>query len=118
MMDVGGRRLDWFFREWFIENARFDQSVDMVSSRAVGDSTQVTVIYGNKQRGVLPILARFHYSDGTTQDYRYPAEVWSTNSTKYLRRYTIAGKQVQKVELDPDNRLLDIDRANNVWSKQ
>ena len=117
MMDVGGRRLDWFFREWFIENARFDQSVEMVSSRVVGDSTKVTVLYGNRQRGVLPIIARFSFTDGTSQDFRYPAEVWSTNSAKYLRRYAIAGKQVLKVELDPEHRLVDIDRANNSWTK-
>ena len=117
MMDVSGRRLDWFFRQWFIENARFDQSVEMVTSRVVGDGTQVTVVYGNKQRGVLPIIARFTFSDGTTQDYRYPAEVWSTNSARYLRRYSIAGKQLVKVELDPEQRLLDIDRTNNIWTK-
>ncbi|MEP6590712.1 MAG: M1 family metallopeptidase [Gemmatimonadota bacterium] len=117
MMDVSGRRLDWFFREWFIENARFDQSVDLVTTRAVGDSTQITVVYGNKQRGVLPILAHFTYSDGSSADYHYPAEVWSTNSVRYLRRYTVVGKQLVKVELDPEKRLVDIDRANNVWTK-
>jgi len=117
MMDASGRRLDWFFRQWFLENARFDQSVDLVSTRAAGENTQVTVVYGNKQRGVLPIIARFTFSDGSTQDYRYPAEVWSTNSVKYLRRYTITGKQLVKVELDPEARLLDIDRTNNVWTK-
>ena len=117
MMDASGRRLDWFFRQWFLENARFDQSVDLVSTRAAGESTQVTVVYGNKQRGVLPIIARFTFSDGSTQDYRYPAEVWSTNSVKYLRRYAITGKQLVKVELDPEARLLDIDRTNNVWTK-
>lgn len=117
MMDASGRRLDWFFRQWFLENARFDQSVDLVSTRAVGESTQVTVVYGNKQRGVLPIIAHFTFSDGSTQDYRYPAEVWSTNSVKYLRRYAITGKQLVKVELDPEKRLLDIDRTNNVWTK-
>ncbi|MES2124269.1 MAG: M1 family metallopeptidase [Gemmatimonadota bacterium] len=117
MMDAGGRRLDWFFREWFIENARFDQSVELVTTRAMGDSTQATVVYGNKQRGVLPILAHFTFSDGSVADYHYPAEVWSTNSVKYLRRYTFTGKQLVKVELDPEKRLLDIDRANNTWTK-
>lgn len=118
MMDVGGRRLDWFFRQWFIENARFDQSLDLVTQRTVGDTNQITVLYGNKQRGVLPIRARFTFSDGTTQDYLYPAEVWSTNSTKYLRRYTVpAAKQLVKLQLDPEARLIDIDRSNNTWTK-
>ena len=33
MEDVSGRRLDWFWREWFIENDRFDQAIDTVASR-------------------------------------------------------------------------------------
>jgi hypothetical protein len=26
------------------------------------------------------------------------------------------GKRVVKIELDPDHRLVDIDRSNNVWT--
>ena len=115
MEDVGGRRLDWFWRQWFVENARFDQSVDTVLVRKSGDSTKVAVLYGNLERGVLPLRARFTFSDGSTRDYSYPAEVWSTNSRHYLREYTFIGKDVVRVELDPDQKLLDIDRANNSW---
>lgn len=115
MEDVGGRRLDWFWREWFIENARFDQSVDTVMVRKAGDTTKVAVLYGNRERGVLPIRARFTFSDGTIKDYDYPAEVWSTNTRQYLREYAFTGKDVVRIELDPDGRLLDIDRTNNSW---
>ncbi|MEI6814823.1 MAG: M1 family metallopeptidase [bacterium] len=116
MEDVGGRRLDWFFREWFIENPHFDQGVDDVSQRSKGDTTQVTVVYGNHARGVLPIRARFTFSDGTTKEYDYPAEVWSTNTLRYARQYNFTGKKLVKVELDPDHRLVDTDRSNNVWT--
>ena len=112
MEDVSGRRLDWFWREWFVENERFDQGVDQVTVR---DST-VNVTYGNHQRGVLPIRVRFTFADGTTQDLVYPAEVWSTNTSQYRRTYKF-GKAVTRVELDPDHRLIDIDRSNNVWIK-
>jgi hypothetical protein len=116
MEDAGGRRLDWFWREWFIENERFDQAVESVTARQAGDTAQVAVVYGNRQRGVLPIRARFTFGDGSTRDFGYPAEVWSTNSTSYLRRYAFPGKTLVKVELDPEERLLDIDRGNNSWS--
>ena len=106
MEDVGGRRLDWFFREWFIENPHFDQGVDDVSARSKGDTTQYVVAFGNHARGVLPIRARFTFSDGTTTDYNYPAEVWSTNTVRYVRQYTFTGKKVVRIELDPDNRWL------------
>jgi hypothetical protein len=116
MEDVGGKRLDWFWREWFKENPHFDQAIDtVVTSKAPNGSNIVTVMYGNRARGVLPIHARFTYSDGSVENYDYPAEVWSTNTTHYVRRYTLTGKTLARIELDPDKRLVDVDRTNNVW---
>ena len=116
MEDVGGRRLDWFFREWFVENPHFDQAMDTVVVRQKGDTSNVTVVYSNRARGVLPIRARFSFSDRSTVDFNYPAEVWSTNTMQYVRTYQFVGKRPLKIELDPDKRLLDLDRSNNVWN--
>jgi len=112
MEDVSGRRLDWFWREWFVENARFDQAIEQVTTK---DSV-VEVTFGNHQRGVLPIRVRFTFADGSSQDLTYPAEVWSTNSARYQRTYKFA-KMLTRVEIDPDHRLIDIDRSNNLWRK-
>lgn len=117
MEDVSGRRLDWFWRQWFVENARFDQSIDTVATRTVKDTLQVAVQYGNRERGVLPIRVRFTFTDGSTENFKYPAEVWSTNSVAYVRQYSFPGKKLAKVELDPDHLLLDINRADNTWPK-
>jgi hypothetical protein len=75
----------------------------------------VIVAYGNRARGVLPIHALFTFSDGSTQKYDYPAEVWSTNTTRYVRQYSFRGKTLTRIELDPDSRLVDLDRTNNSW---
>jgi hypothetical protein len=115
MEDVGGKRLDWFWREWFVENPHFDQAIDNVTVADSGSTQNVTVVYGNRARGVLPIHARFTFSDGSTAMYDYPAEVWSTNTTHYARSYSFAGKTLRQIELDPDHRLVDVDRTNNVW---
>ncbi|MEP6618823.1 MAG: M1 family metallopeptidase [bacterium] len=116
MEDVGGRRLDWFWREWFVENPHFDQAIDSVATTAGPNGGQsVMVVYGNRARGVLPIHARFTFSDGSVENYDYPAEVWSTNTTRYVRRYTFNGKTLSRVELDADKRLPDTDRSNNAW---
>jgi hypothetical protein len=117
MEDVGGRRLDWFFREWFIENPHFDQAIDTVATKKTADVESDTVVYANHARGVLPIHARFIFTDGTSQNFDYPAEVWSTNTTFYVRTYEFKGKTLSKIQLDPDNRLPDLDRANNTWPK-
>ena len=116
MEDVGGRRLDWFWRGWFVENARYDQAVDTVITRQSGDTSNVIVAFGNRERGVLPIRARFTFTDGSTEDYNYPAEVWSTNSVRYVRRYNFVGKTLAKLEIDPETRIPDITRANNTWT--
>lgn len=115
MEDVGGKRLDWFWREWFKENPHFDQALDNVATSRDGSTEKVMVIYGNRARGVLPIHARFTFSDGTTQTYDYPAEVWSTNTTHYARSYAFEGKTLSRIDLDPDKRLVDVDRTNNSW---
>jgi hypothetical protein len=95
--DTSGRRLDWFWRGWFLENARYDQAIDTVVVRAAGDTAVVGVSYGNRERGVLPLRVRFTLRDArcsgaecptTTEDFEYPAEVWSTNTARYSRRYT------------------------------
>ncbi|HVZ76926.1 MAG TPA: M1 family metallopeptidase, partial [Gemmatimonadaceae bacterium] len=51
MEDAGGRRLDWFWREFFETNARFDQTIDTVATQVKGDTEHVAVQYGNLQRG-------------------------------------------------------------------
>jgi hypothetical protein len=116
MEDASGRRLDYFWREWFLENPHFDQAVDSVITQQKGDTMNVAVRFANRARGVLPIRARFTFSDGTTQDFIYPAEVWSTNTTYYVRQYQFLQKRLVKIELDPDQRLIDLDKKNNVWS--
>ena len=117
MEDVGGKRLDWFWREWFVQNPHFDQAIDSVATSRDGSTEKVTVMYGNRARGVLPIHARFTFTDGSTASYDYPAEVWSTNTTHYVRSYEFPGKTLSRIELDPDKRLLDTDRTNNSWGQ-
>ena len=36
----------------------------------------------------------------------------------YAREYAFVGKKLVRIELDPDKRLVDVDRANNVWPAQ
>ena len=118
MEDVSGKRLDWFFREWFIENAHFNVGIDTVVQKQVGGVDSVGVRYRNYARGVLPLRVRFTFNDGSTQDFNYPAEVWSTNPLFYDRFYDFRGKTVTKIQIDPENRIVDTDPDNNVWPRK
>jgi len=116
MEDVSGRKLEWFWRECFLEAPRFDQSVDSVLQTVQGTDTHVTVTYGNKGRAVMPLLVRFTFSDNTTQDVVYPADVWKANPASYTASYTFPKKTVSRIALDPDAHLPDADQTNNVWT--
>lgn len=115
MENGSGHRLDWFWREWFLENAHLDRTIDTVSTRQAGNTELSTVMYGNRVRGLLSLHARFTFTDGTTKDYDCPAEVWSMNTSHYVRQYAFVRKQLGSIDLDPDHRLVDDDRTNNVW---
>jgi hypothetical protein len=116
MEDVSGKRLDWFWREWFVNDYRFDQAVDTVVMATRGDSTLVQVRYANRALGVMPIIVRFTFTDGTKKDFRYPVEAWLATPGRYVRTYTFGGKRPTRIELDPDHLIPDVNIRNNVWT--
>ncbi len=117
MEDVSGRRLDWFWREWFLEGVTFDQAIDTVFMAHHGRDSILVIGVGNYARGVLPIRLRLTFTDGMTQDYVFPAEVWSANERRWVHGFVLGWKGVRRVELDPEHRLIDVNRDNNSWSQ-
>ncbi|HEU4643035.1 MAG TPA: M1 family metallopeptidase [Gemmatimonadaceae bacterium] len=115
MEDVSGRRLDWFWREFFVDGDRFDQGIDTAFVRVQGADSIFIVAIGNHARGVLPVYLHITYSDSTTSDFHVPAEVWGAVGPRFVHGFIVKGKQVVKLELDPDHHLIDSNRANDVW---
>ena len=62
----------------------------------------VAVLYGNRARGVLPIRARFTFTDGSTQDFDYPGRGVEHEHAALRPRVRVRGKKLTKIELDPD----------------
>jgi hypothetical protein len=117
MEDVSKQKLDWFWRQFFYEAPKFDQAIGTVTQNEEGGTTRVVVEYVNHARGVLPIFARFTFSDGSKEDFTYPVEVWKKGAS-YTVSYTFKGKTVQSITLDPERRSLDTNRSNNSWTAQ
>ncbi len=74
----------------------------------------VAVVFGNRARGVLPdpwrasVLRR--HDAGVRLSRRGRG---ARTRARYLRQYAFTGKTAATIQLDPDKRLLDIDRSNN-----
>jgi hypothetical protein len=106
--DVTGEDLDWFWRSWFYETDAMDQAVDTV---APGDTTRVTVAQNDEL--MLPITVRLTYEDGSTEQRRVPPEAFYTKDTNTLQ---VTEGPLEKVALDPNQILPDVNRANNTWT--
>jgi hypothetical protein len=114
MNDVAGKNLDWFWREWFLETPQFDQAIDSVAVTSSGNAEHVTVGYRNKQAGVMPLLVRFTFSDSTTKDFTYPADIWKSDAM-YTASYDFSGKTVKQIQIDPERHFIDVGRTDNTW---
>lgn len=107
--DVLGRELDWFWQPLFFETWTLDQAIARVD---VGANT-VTI----DDRGLvpMPVLLRATYDDGRTEEVRIPVEEWLDGSRSHTAQ--LPEGAVQRVEIDPDGYLPDVERTNNVWTR-
>ena len=108
-----GETLDWFWRGWFINNWKLDQSVNAVEYRN-NDSTKGSIItISNLEKLAMPVTVEVKEAGGKTGRMKLPVEIWEHGSTwKFF--YPSTGK-VESVVLDPDKHLPDMNDANNTW---
>ncbi len=62
---------------------------------------------------VMPIILKWEYADGTTDEERIPAEIWRQNDD--VTKYFVKRKPVSSVTLDPNLETADTDLNNNSW---
>jgi hypothetical protein len=123
MMQASGENLNWFWRGWFYTTHANDQALDSVSTQSA-DSMNLgargrfyhRVTLRNKGGIVMPVVMDFVYADGTKDRVRLPVSIWRNNEKRF--EYGRFGdKELVAVELDPEQALADINRADNSWKK-
>ncbi|HLO43257.1 MAG TPA: M1 family metallopeptidase [Leadbetterella sp.] len=71
----------------------------------------------NKGGLVMPLIVQAQYEDGTTEDFRFPVEIWRLNN-KEIKKTITTTKKVAKFKLDPYFELPDVDSSDNVFPKE
>lgn len=71
----------------------------------------------NKGGLVMPVIVQAVFEDGTTQDFRFPAEIWRLNDGEISKTIPTT-KKVSKFKLDPYMEIADIDPSNNTYPKE
>jgi hypothetical protein len=123
-----GRDLDWFWYYWLFTTESVDGSIQGVTS--TGGTTRVVV----RQDGQMPspVVLRVQLAPGgaavrasaTTQVVdantvivTYPVEVWFSGQRTMTAELSFAGREIQRITLDPFGRFPDRNSSDNVWPR-
>jgi hypothetical protein len=123
-MDEGaGENMEWFWRGWFYTTHANDQAIENVSEQDANDLLGTTengkyyyrVTVSNQGGLVMPLEIEATFTDGTTERFNLPVDVWRMNELEFTKGF-FSDKEIVKVVIDPDESYADIDRANNTWT--
>jgi hypothetical protein len=76
-----------------------------------------TLTVKNKGGLPMPVILKAQYEDGTSEVFRYPAEIWRMNDVQ-IRKVIPTDKKVTQWTLDPYMEIADIDTENNAYPRQ
>ncbi len=118
---ISGIQLEWYLNYWTQTTKVIDYGVGRI------EKNQATL----ERLGTLPmpIDLKVTYEDGSTEDFYIPLTMMygeKPTSAKVLKSwswvaptYTLTTeKPIQSVEIDPSNLMADIDKSNNLASRQ
>ncbi len=113
MDNVTGENLSWFWKSWFIENYKLDQSIVSVTydNDIPGNGADVTI--ANLEQMAMPVYISYETKSGKKGTLKLPVEVW--NNTKVWKVKLPTTETLKKVEIDEAKVFPDMNFGNNVW---
>ncbi len=109
--NVAGEDLSWFWKGWFYGNGNIDLGITEV--KLFNGNYLITV--ENNGQIPMPVQLQVIYTDSSTENVNLPVEIWHRgDSWTHLLK---TSKQVQRVVLDPNKMLPDVNVLNDTWNK-
>jgi hypothetical protein len=112
--NAAGEDLNWFWNEWFFTTWKLDQAVTDVKYVDNDPSKGALITIDNKGKMILPVIVKVIEKNGPTATVQLPVEVWQRGGT-WTFKYPSKNK-IEKIILDPEKVLPDMDRKNNEWN--
>jgi aminopeptidase N len=113
MNDAAGDDLNWFWKEWFYETWKLDQSVKGVKYVDDKPTDGALITIENLQKMALPVTVQITEENGKTRIIDLPVNIWQRD-TDWTFKYN-STSPITSVVLDPKGKLPDINRKNNTW---
>ncbi|MDQ2718727.1 MAG: M1 family metallopeptidase [Bacteroidota bacterium] len=113
MNDAAGDDLNWFWKEWFYETWKLDQSIKGVTYVKDDAANGALITLENLQQMALPVILKITEQNGQSQELKLPVEIWQRGG-KWTFKYNSISP-ITSIILDPHNELPDINRKNNIW---
>ncbi len=129
---VSGIQLDWYKMYWINTTRTIDYAIDSVSA------TNTNTIIRLKRVGEMPmpVDVRITYTDGSSAVHNIPLDIMYGSKEREERmpkNYSVekewqwthptynlqlnGNKTIKEIYIDPSHRMADVDRTNNVWTK-
>lgn len=115
MENVSGEDLGWFWRAWVFNNWKLDQAVTRVN-HVNNEVDEAFITLENLGQMVMPVTVLIKESDGREQRIDLPVEVWQRGKEWTFKVKTTS--KITDVILDPDKKLPDVNRKNNMADKK
>lgn len=113
MEDAAGEDLGWFWKGWFFENYKLDQSVKEVSYVEQNPQKGSFITIENLDQWAMPAKIDIEEVSGKKTRVELPVEIWQRGGSWTFKAAT--QQPIRSVTIDPERVLPDINPENNVW---
>ena len=111
--NVAGADLSWFWRSWWYTTDKLDLAITGVETRGEGEARTVHLEVARKTGVIFPPAVRVKYEDGTSEDLKFPVDVWTRGASVSLS--APARGKVVGARLWPDATVPDWNAVNDTW---
>lgn len=111
--NVTGEDLNWFWKGWFYSTWKLDQAITNAAYVGNDPAKGLLITIENKGKLIMPVILNVITESNKTETIQLPVEIWQRTGI-WTFKYP-SSNTVQRIILDPQQLLPDMDRSNNTW---
>jgi hypothetical protein len=105
---VSGQKLDWFFEQWLYTTKKCDYAVGSISKEKTNEGGFITNVEIKREGEIImPVEVEATFKNGEKETER----VFADDKSEILTFHTKS--PIEKIKIDPEHRLLEVNRLNN-----